>query len=435
MSLPQNWGLITFRESALLAPETTNKSSSVSHLQRVAQTLVHEVAHQWFGNLVTMKWYDDLWLKEGFSTYLHYVATHEIKPEWNYFKTIAMNEFQKAMPKDCDASSRPISFPVKTKSDIRRVFDPISYSKGALIINMMRGFLGENTFRLGLKNYLRKFEYGNAVQDDLWEAMTFNAHKDNVLDDRFTVKDIMDSWTVDSAGFPVVTVRREGSKVIISQQRFFLPQTNLSDTTKWFIPISYATTRRQPNTEIPDYWLPNNESELELSDVVSENEYIYLNLNRTGYYRVNYDTHSWKKLIENFRTLPEVTRAQLIDDSFNLARANLTNYDIPITLGLVISKSLPFEYLDWWAFANGLEYITNMIKREPAYESYRAVMKHIVRVPYEELGFEELEDETDVELLHRARIVELACELGIDRCTNKAQLLFREWISNKAENK
>src|SRR5690349_22271020 len=233
-----------------------------------------------------MKWYDDLWLKEGFSTYLHYVATQEIKPEWDYFKTITMNEFQKAMPKDCDSSSRPISFPVKTQSDIRRVFDPISYSKGALIINMMRGFLGENTFRLSLKNYLNKFEYGNAVQDDLWEVMTINAHKDNVLDERFTVKQIMDSWTVDSAGYPVLTVKRNGSDVVISQQRYFLPQTNLNDTTKWFVPISYATSRREPKDEIPDFWLPNTDKELVIEGVVEENEWIYLNLNRTGYYRV-----------------------------------------------------------------------------------------------------------------------------------------------------
>lgn len=419
----------------MLAPETSNKSSSVLHLQRITNTLVHEVAHQWFGNLVTMKWYDDLWLKEGFSTYLHYVATQEIKPEWDYFKTITMNEFQKAMPKDCDASSRPISFPVKTKSDIRRVFDPISYSKGALIINMMRGFLGENTFRMGLKNYLRKFEYGNAVQDDLWEAMTFNAHKDQVLDQRFTVKEIMDSWTVDSAGYPVVTVNRRGNDIIISQHRYFLPETNTSDTTKWFIPISYATTRRQPTNEIPDYWLPNTDEQIVIEDAVEDSEWIMLNLNRTGYYRVNYDNLSWKNLIKNLANLTDVAKAQLVDDSFNLARANLVGYDIPITLGLMIRTRAPFEYLPWWAFANGLEYITHMIKREPAYESYRTVMKYVIKLPYEELGFEELEDESDVELLHRARIVDLACEFGIDRCTNTAQLMFREWIGNKVENK
>lgn len=383
-----------------------------------------------------MKWYDDLWLKEGFSTYLHYVATHEIKPEWDYYKTITMNEFSKAMPKDSDASSRPISFPVKTKTDIRRSFDPISYSKGALIIAMMRGFLGENTFRQGLKSYLRKFEYGNAIQDDLWEAMTSHAHSDKVLDQRFTVKEIMDSWTVQSAGYPVVSVKRDGTSVIISQQRYFLPHPNPNDTSKWFIPISYATGKRQPINEVPDYWLLNTEDHIVIENAVDADDWIYLNLNRSGYYRVNYDQPSWTKLINNIMNLSDIARAQLIDDSFNLARAGLTEYDVPITFGFVMKNQAPFEYLSWWAYANALQYLTNMIKREPAYENYRAVMKFIIKDTYESLnGFVELEEETDVELLHRARIVEMACEFGIDRCTNTAQLLFREWIGNKVENK
>jgi aminopeptidase N len=381
-----------------------------------------------------MVWYDDLWLKEGFSTYLHYVGTNVVKPEWEYFKTITVNEFNLAMPKDSDASSRPISFKVLTKSDIRRVFDPISYSKGALIINMMRGFLGEATFRLGLQNYLRKFEYGNAVQDDLWDAMTLNGRKDKVLDERFTVKQIMDSWTSETAGYPVVTVSRNGNDVILSQQRYFLPKTNESDTTRWYIPISYASTQRPEGSEIPDYWIANDENQITLEDVVTENEYIYININRTGYYRVNYDQLSWKLLIQNLGSFTDVTRAQLIDDSFNLARADLTGYDVPITFGIVLRR-IPNEYLSWWAFANGLEYLTNMMKREPAFENYRTVMRYVIKSAYDELGFDEQPNETDNELLHRARIVNLACEFGIDRCTVAAQLLFREWIANKAENK
>lgn len=381
-----------------------------------------------------MVWYDDLWLKEGFSTYLHYVGTDFIKPEWEYFKTITVNEFNLAMPKDSDASSRPISFKVATKSDIRRVFDPISYSKGALIINMMRGFLGESTFKLGLSNYLRKFEYANAVQDDLWNAMTINGHKDKVLDERFTVKQIMDSWTSETAGYPVVTVTRHNGNIILSQQRYFLPEIDENDTTRWYIPISYASSQRPIGSEIPEYWIANNEKEITIENLVNDTEYIYININRTGYYRVNYDKLSWKLLIQNLGEFSDITRAQLIDDSFNLARANLTGYDIPITFGIILRR-IPNEYLSWWAFSNGLEYLTNMLKREPAFENYRKVMRYIIKSAYDEMGFEEQANESDNELLHRARIVNLACEFGIDRCTVAAQLLFREWIGNKAENK
>lgn len=345
-----------------------------------------------------------------------------------------MSEFNLAMPKDSDASSRPISFKVVNKSDIRRVFDPISYSKGALIINMMRGFLGEATFKLGLHNYLEKFAYDNAVQDDLWSAMTIKGHKDKVLDERFTVKQIMDSWTSE-ANYPVVTVtRKNGDSITLSQQRYFLPQINENDSTRWYIPISYASTRRPEGSEIPKYWIANNESEITIENIVSENEYIYINVNRTGYYRVNYDNLSWKLLIQNLHLFTDITRAQLIDDSFNLARANLTGYDVPITFGIVL-RQIPAEYLSWWAFANGLEYLSYMLKREPAFENYRKVMRYVIKPAYDELGFEEQPNETDIELLHRSRVVNLACEFGIDRCTVAAQLLFREWIANKAENK
>lgn len=381
-----------------------------------------------------MEWYDDLWLKEGFSTYLHYVATDAIKPEWDYFKIITVYEFIQAMPKDSDSSSHPISFKVRTKSDIRRVFDPISYSKGALIINMMRGFLGEDTFKAGLQNYLKTFEYGNAVQDDLWNAMTSNARSRKVLDESYSVKEIMDSWTSDSAGFPVVTVTRNGSDVILTQQRYYLPHTNESDTTKWFIPISYASSRRPVGSEIPEHWMTNKDEELTILDVANKSEWFQVNVNRTGYYRVNYDNLSWKNLMQNSRNFSDITRAQLIDDSFALARANLTGYDIPITFGLIL-RSDPYAFLPWWSFSYGLEYVTNMIRREAAYENYRKVVRYILRTVYDEIGFDEQPDETDLDLLHRARIVNLACEFGIDRCTVTAQLQFREWIGNKVENK
>jgi aminopeptidase N len=195
----ENWGLITYRESAFIVQEIPNKIPSASHMRSSAKTNAHETAHQWFGNLVTMKWYDDLWLKEGFATYLSYIAVDKIKPSWNHFETISLHEYFDAMNKDSDVLSHAISFKVKTKSDVRRVFDPISYSKGAVIINMMRAFLGEVSFRSGLKRFLKKFAYGNALQDNLWQCMTSETQKVQYENLNFTIKQIMDSWTVISS--------------------------------------------------------------------------------------------------------------------------------------------------------------------------------------------------------------------------------------------
>lgn len=332
------------------------------------------------------------------------------------------------MKKDSDVLSHAICFPVRTQSDIRRIFDPISYSKGASLINMVRGFLGESTFKEGLKKFLKKFEYANAAQDDLWNVMTEQAHNDGVLSENTTIKEIMDPWTL-QPGYPVVTLTRDGNNVVITQERFMLPRKLSNETTKWTIPISLSTGSRIPHTEIPEFWLKDSDESLVIENVVTPEEYIYLNINRTGYYRTNYDADSWKKLILKFTELPPITRAQLLDDSFNLARAKLIDYDIPLTLLLATGK-LPHDDLVWWAISNSIEDITNIIRREPLYELYRGVMKSIVNIPYMEIGFDENESESHTELLHRTRIIDMACKFGVDRCVNKAQIMFREWMTD-----
>lgn len=428
----ENWGLITYRESAFVVPQIPNKIPSASHMRSSAKTIAHETAHQWFGNLVTMKWYDDLWLKEGFSTYLSYVAVDKIKADWNHFETFSLSEHFEAMEKDSDELSHPVSFPVKTYSDVRRVFDPISYSKGAVIINMMRAFLGEATFREGLKVFLKKYEYGNVLQDDLWECMTDQAHKDGTLQPNMTVKQVMDTWTL-QAGYPVVNVTRDGNDIILTQQRYMLPDSLNNDTTKWFVPISFGTAKKIADTEAPEYWLPNTDESLTIKNVVEEADYVFINLNRTGYYRVNYDPLTWKNLIVNFEKLPQITRAQLVDDAFALARAQLIEYDIPLTLSVVITKLLKDD-LAWWAFDNGVETLTRIIRREPVYGNYQAVMKSLFNEPYESFGFEENDQETHREILHRSRIIKQACHFGVERCVNKAQIKFREWMTESLPN-
>jgi aminopeptidase N len=213
-----------------------------------------------------------------------------------------------------------------------------------------------------------------------------------------------------------------------------LPELSEKDNSKWIIPISFATKERVPNIEVPEYWLTDKDQEIVIENALMENDYFYLNINRTGYYRVNYDNFSWKQLIFNMENLPQRARAQLVDDAFNLARANIIEYDVPLTIGLVLLK-VPKDYLSWWAFSNGIEYISNMINREAAFESFRAIMKNLIKNPYDNLGFDEIENESLAELLHRTKIIRLACDYGIDRCTNRAQILYRDWMSDRFENK
>lgn len=279
---------------------------------------------------------------------------------------LSVNELQHSMKHDVDNASHPISFPVSTSRDIRRIFDPISYSKGASIIRMMHGFLGDDAFKSALHEYLTTFSYSNAVQDDLWAVMTKYGHKYGTLPEEMDVKSIMDSWTL-QAGYPVVTVERTGSSVVITQKRYMLPKLNESDSSHWVIPITYETQANRTEVGVPSYWLRNSDN-IELENVVDPEHWLYVNIKRAGYYRVNYDHKSWLILIRNYNELPQVILAQLIDDALNLARAEILSYDIPLTFLLKLRAK---DILPWASATPDIEYLNNMLNREPAYEHFR----------------------------------------------------------------
>ncbi|XP_058826206.1 aminopeptidase N isoform X2 [Topomyia yanbarensis] len=431
-SAMENWGLITFRESAFLVPEDNNRSSSARHKERVASVVAHELAHQWFGNLVTPSWWNDLWLKEGFATYMSYECLNFAEKKWHIFESFVQNELQKAFQKDSDRSSHPISFPVNHGSDIRRIFDPITYSKGASIIRMMSSFLGKETFKAGIMQYLKQYQYGNADQEDLWEILTTYGHTHKTLPNTLDVKQIMDTWTL-QPGYPVITAERIGERFLrISQQRFMLPTRDETDETRWYVPITIVTESSLKNT-IPSFWLSYDNASIEVEIDTDPADYFYLNFDRTGYYRVNYDYASWKRLTHNFPHLPPLTRSQLVDDAFNLARAEFIQYDIPLTLIIILSR-YPFDIPAWSSLSKGLVFLDDMMAREVAYESFLAVMRSVLRKSFEELGFEDNPQDDHLQVMHRERIVGLSCKFGIDKCSVRAQTLFRRWMTDYSDN-
>ncbi|XP_055622223.1 aminopeptidase N isoform X2 [Toxorhynchites rutilus septentrionalis] len=432
-SAMENWGLITFRESALLVPEDNNKSSSAKHIEGVASVVAHELAHQWFGNLVTPRWWNDLWLKEGFATYMSYECLDFAEKKWRVSESFVQSELQKAFDKDSDRNSHPISFPVNRGSDIRRIFDPISYSKGAAVIRMMSSFLGPDAFKAGIAEYLKKYQYDNAEQEDLWETLTMSGHKYGTLPDTLDVKEIMDTWTL-QPGYPVITAQRIGAKQLrISQQRYLLPSKDSTDDTRWYVPITIVTKSSPSKDAIPALWLSYENKTIDVDIEADEGDFVYLNVDRTGYYRVNYDYASWKKLTNNFLNLSPLTRSILVDDAFNLARAEFIQYDIPLTLILIVAQN-PQDISAWSSLARNLGFIDAMMARQPAYESFLAVMRSVLRKSFDELGFEDRPDDDHLQMIHRERIVGLACKFGIDKCSVRAQTLYRRWMTDHRDN-
>ncbi|KAK7788600.1 hypothetical protein R5R35_008941 [Gryllus longicercus] len=428
-SAMENWGLITFRESAMLFDAN---SSTEANKEQVAYVIGHEISHQWFGNLVTPKWWNDLWLKEGFATYMGYKATAYVEPTWRVEHQFINKILHNVFALDALESSHPISVPVDHPDQIRQIFDSISYEKGASLIRMMSHFLGEDTFRSGLSNYLEEFKYSNTQQDDLWESLTTQAHLDGSLPTHVTVDRIMDTWTL-QVGYPVVNVMRDYNKnaATISQQIFLLNgeieiMKNYIMPT-WWVPLTF-TTQDNPdfNTTRPRFWLENTPS-VDIEGLPDENSWILFNLQQTGYYRVNYDNHNWGLLTNEFLHLPDVTRMQLLDDAFNLARAGHLSYAIALNLTKQLSNDE--EYLPWAAATPVLGYLKDMLALSPIYGNFKTMVLKTLENLYNKLEFDERASDTHLERLNRVNILEWACNLGQEQCVWHARAKFRLWMS------
>lgn len=279
----ENWGLITYREEYLLYdPEVSSKTSQ----HHVASVIAHELAHQWFGNLVTMKWWTDLWLNEGFATYMASLAVESLFPQWNSLQEEAAGDLLSVFSFDSLRTSHPVSVPIGDPKEIDEIFDTISYKKGSSLIRMMGLFLGENVLRKGVSNYLEEHKFGNAEQDDLWSALTKEAHKQGALPKNLTVKTIMDTWTVET-GYPVINVERNynESSASIVQKRFLRDVIKQKEdkATCWWVPLSYSTKSKPNfNETIPKYWLSCPVTDYKIDAIGGEKDWVVFNNKMAG---------------------------------------------------------------------------------------------------------------------------------------------------------
>ncbi|XP_069682405.1 aminopeptidase N-like isoform X1 [Periplaneta americana] len=425
-SAMENWGLITFRESALLYDETM---STEINKERVAEIVSHELAHQWFGNLVTPLWWNDLWLKEGFATFIGYQGLHHVEPTWRNKDQFIRDHLQEVFMLDALESSHPISVPVEHTDQIREIFDRVSYSKGASVIRMMNYFLGEDTFKRGLTKYLEVHKYNNARQDDLWQQLTFQAHQDGSLPSYMTVKEIMDTWTLQT-GYPVVTVIRnyENHTANISQERFLLSYKDPEIMSKvtWWVPLTFTTQERPDfNATRPRLWLENVQTTM-VDELPGDSSWVLFNIHETGFYRVNYDHTNWRLLTESFQNLSDVTRAQLLDDALNLALSGQLSYQIALDLTSQLITDV--EYLPWSAALTALDHLDTMLALTPAYGNFKKIVLGLLDKVYTNLEFEDRPQDSHLDLLNRAKVLSWACRLDHHLCVWNAKNKYHQWM-------
>lgn len=298
----ENWGCITFRETVLLADE----HSSTHTRQYITMVIAHELAHQWFGNLVTMKWWNDLWLNESFANLMEYVATDALHPDWNMSIQYYQDETMRAIRRDSLASVQKIQQEVTNPEEIETLFDPaIVYAKGGSLLSMLHAYIGADNFRAGLRTYLSRHRSGNTEANDLWRALSEASSQD--------VERFMTPW-ISQHGMPVLTVGVSKDIVNLRQHRFFSTPHPSHDQTVWPIPLF---SDNQLSTDILET--------IAASVQTADNQPLLLNKGRKGYYLTMYDTTHLAALSSDVRAskLSVIDRLGLLSDSLNLSRAGL----------------------------------------------------------------------------------------------------------------
>ena len=411
----ENLGAITFRETALLIDEQT---ATRSELERVADVVSHENAHMWFGDLVTMRWWNGLWLNEAFATFMEMLAVDDWKPEWQRWTSFAVSRAA-ALQIDGLQSSRPIEFPVKHPAEADGMFDILTYEKGAAVLRMLEQYLGPQVFQKGISHYLGKHAYDNAETTDLWDAIEEATQQ--------PVRSLMDSW-VFQAGYPLISVDVDGSALVIAQQPFsYIRNGNgQAEDKRWQAPI-FVKAQIQGEIQTQTALLTTGELRLPLQ---GQPDWVIANTGGHGFYRVRYAPDLLNRLTTNVRTqLSPIERFNLINDTWATAQAGLT----PLTTYLDILPLFREEpdHNVWAAILGSCQYLYRLLSPEqrPALQRHvRALLTPLTQ----QLGWSPKEEEDALISQLRGELLGALGTLGDDTATQaRARTLYTQYKADR----
>lgn len=430
MDAMENWGLVHFRKSTLLFDPN---SRSIKSKSLIFAKVAHELAHQWFGNLVSMEWWSDLWLNEGFGTFMAEVALSRLRPRWHAYSSLQLRNAYTTLYYDSLRSTQSIENKVSSNAQIEQIYDTyIVTKKGSSILKMLNYTLTKEVFQAGLHNYLKKFSFKSTNQDDLWGLFTKRAHNQSIIPENVTVKALMDSWTTQS-GYPCISVFRNYSTglAIVNQTKMSEDSTQVSDEL-WYVPLTYVTRN---DRNVASVWLENvRQTELNLTQLTNDS-WILVNIDETGFFRVNYDLRNWNLLTQQLRRnpnkIPVSNRGHLIDDAFQLANTGHINYTVAFNLVKYLNIA-EINFVPWYAALRNMEELRVIISNYEYSGLYDNFILKLVRPMFDELGTNEKQDDTQNEKLLRLLIVTSACQLRYSKCIQWARLLYDQWI--KSEN-
>ena len=407
----ENWGLVTYREIYLLVDENSTALSR----QTVALVVAHELAHQWFGNLVTMKWWDDLWLNESFANMMEYVSVDAIEPSWKIFEDFQTSGAPYALKRDATDGVQSVQVEVNHPDEINTLFDgAIVYAKGSRLMHMLRRWLGDHAFRKGLGAYFEKHQYGNTIGRDLWDALSQASGRD--------VASFMDAW-LEQPGYPVVTAKVENDCLILSQKQFFIGEHE-DKGRLWPVPLN-SNWQGLPDTltterlEIPNY-----------AALAAQNEgALRLNTENTAHYITDYQGELLDALLNNLSSLDNISKLQIVQERRLLAESGKISY---ADLLPVISKlANETSYMVVSAVSQLLEGLNRFVDEgSQTEEDYKALLKILSQSNFDRLGFEKQAGESDEDEMVRQLIVGNMIKADDETAKAQASQIFDKYRDN-----
>lgn len=393
----ENLGCVTFRETALLADEG---SATTAELMRVLDVIGHELAHMWFGDLVTMEWWDGIWLNEAFATFMEMKATDAMRPDWNRWLEFAAAERPWALKVDDLAGSRPVEFEVRMPEEAHAMFDAITYGKGSAVLWMMEQFIGEDVFREGVGEYLRAHAYGNTRTAHLWEALNgAYARREGTSGPagEYSVGEIMDDWIL-QAGLPRLEAAADGRRLSITVDRHLLIPDG-EDRTRWKVPVQ-ARGRAGGAPFAVKTLITGDSAELVLDGPV---EWACLNAGGCGFYRVRYDRALAEALVDRLDELSPVERFTLADDAWALVESGHAGAVSFLELAGAFREEA--EPAVWGAVLGGAGLAGHHLADGPAREPFERWADELLEPLAERLGWEPSAGETDNVRRLRGRVI------------------------------
>ena len=399
----ENWGLITFRLTALLA----NEQSSVAAQMRVAEVVSHELAHQWFGNLVTMRWWDNLWLNEGFATFLATFLVSKKCPQWYPWTDFVVQDVVSAHCLDALENTHPIQSRVETIEQIEEMFDDISYSKGGTVLRMLYHYIGDESFRAGLSDYLAKFSYSNACSEDLWDCWSKSSSRD--------VRGFMKVWT-ENPGFPFIEVTERGAdELLLTQSRFYADGRAGKDDPIWTIPLRVSTDSAAYTEDL--YVM--QEKELVLP-APGKGKFVKLNRDQMSMVHIKYPDHMLQQI--DLEQLTPTDRIGLVTDLVALVKAH--KQSTRSLLQFLAKYKDEKSPIVWSKLGSVFDSLCITFRGEPAIvAAVKCFASHLALEPLKTIGWEARAEDSDLTKKMRATLIRLAGLSDSETISHARQLL------------